>query len=142
MAGQAKNGSITAVYAVLTSADDTDDPVAEEARAVLDGHIVLSPELAARNHWPAIDVVRSLSRAMDDLVDAPHRRAAARLREVLATWERQRDLVSLGAYRAGSDTATDDALERVDAVEAFLRQERGRRTTLEEARAKLLALFA
>jgi type III secretion protein N (ATPase) len=140
--GQSPEGSITAVYAILTGADDADDPIADEVRAVLDGHIVLSRELAARNHWPAIDVVRSLSRAMDDLVDVPQREAAARLRQVLATWERQRDLVMLGAYREGSDPATDDALRRIGSVEAFLRQGRGVQTTLEEARSRLLALFA
>jgi ATP synthase in type III secretion protein N len=139
--GQSDKGSITAVYAILTTGDDADDPVAEEVRAVLDGHIVLSTELAGRNHWPAIDVVRSLSRVMDDLVDAPHREAAGRVREVLSTYERQRDLVLLGAYRAGSDPATDDALARVGAVETFLRQDRAQRTTFEEARRDLIALF-
>src|SRR5262249_53414701 len=99
--GQSDRGSITAVYAVLTAAEDADDPVAEEVRAILDGHICLSRELAARNLWPAVDPVRSLSRAMDDLVDAEHRQAAARAREVLATYERQRDLVLMGAYRPG-----------------------------------------
>lgn len=140
-AGQSDKGSITAIYAVLTAADEADDPVADEARAVLDGHIVLSRELAARNHWPAIDVVRSLSRVMDDLVDEPQRQAAARVREVLATYERQRELVLMGAYREGSDPATDDALARVSQVEAFLRQPRGAGTTFEDARAALLALF-
>jgi type III secretion protein N (ATPase) len=140
--GNSAGGSITAVYAVLTASDDSDDPVADEVRAILDGHIVLSRELAARNHWPAIDPVRSLSRVMDDLVDEPHRTAAARAREVLATYERQRDLVMLGAYRSGSDPATDDALVRVAAVEAWLRQGRDERTTLAQARDGLLALFA
>jgi type III secretion protein N (ATPase) len=139
--GQSEEGSITAVYAVLTAVDDSDDPVADEVRAILDGHIVLSRELAARNHWPAIDVVRSLSRVMDDLVDSEQRAAAARLRQVLATYERQRDLIMLGAYREGSDPATDDALARVGAVEDYLRQGRGERPTLEEARRQLLALF-
>jgi type III secretion protein N (ATPase) len=139
--GQSDNGSITAVYAVLTAADDADDPIADEVRAILDGHIVLSRELAARNHWPAIDVVRSLSRVMDDLVDPEHRQAAARLREVLATYERQRDLVLLGAYRAGSDAATDDALARVGDVEAFLRQRRDERIAFDEARRQLIELF-
>ena len=140
--GNSAAGSITAVYAILTSGDDADDPIADEVRAILDGHIVLSRDLAARNHWPAIDVVRSLSRVMDELVDDEHRAAAARAREVLATYERQRDLVLLGAYRPGSDAATDDALARVAAVEAWLRQNRDERVTMEEARAGLLALFA
>jgi type III secretion protein N (ATPase) len=139
--GQSEHGSITAVYAVLTSGDDADDPIAEEVRAILDGHIVLSPERAARGQWPAIDAVRSLSRVMDDLVDDEHRTAAARLREVLATYERQRDLVLLGAYRAGADPATDDALARVASVEQFLRQARDQRAPFEESRRALIALF-
>jgi ATP synthase in type III secretion protein N len=139
--GQSEAGSITAVYAILTATDDTDDPIADEVRAILDGHIVLSRELASRGLWPAVDVVRSLSRVMDDLVDAPHRAAAARLREVLAVYERQRDLVLLGAYREGADPATDDALRRVGAVEAYLRQGAGERSTFEDARRRLIALF-
>lgn len=139
--GQSDKGSITAVYAVLTAGDDADDPIADEVRAILDGHIVLSAERAARNQWPAIDPVRSLSRVMDELVDDEHRRAAARLREVVATYERQRDLVLLGAYRAGADRATDDALARVGAVEAFLRQGRDERVPFADSRRALLALF-
>jgi type III secretion protein N (ATPase) len=139
--GQSDRGSITAVYAVLTSGDDADDPIAEEVRAILDGHIVLSAERAARGQWPAIDPVRSLSRVMDDLVDDEHRTAAARLREVLATYERQRDLVLLGAYRPGADPATDDALARVASVEQFLRQPRDQPASFEESRRALIALF-
>jgi type III secretion protein N (ATPase) len=139
--GQSDKGSITAVYAVLTSGDDGDDPIAEEVRAILDGHIVLSAERAARNQWPAIDPVRTLSRVMDELVDDEHRRAAARLREVLATYERQRDLVLLGAYRKGADKATDDALARLPAVEAFLRQARNERVSFADSRRALIELF-
>jgi len=139
--GQSDKGSITAVYAVLTSGDDADDPIAEEVRAILDGHIVLTAERAARNQWPAIDPVRTLSRVMDELVDEEHRRAAARVREVLATYERQRDLVLLGAYRKGADKATDDALARLPAVEAFLRQKRDERVSFADSRRALLGLF-
>jgi type III secretion protein N (ATPase) len=139
--GQSDKGSITAVYAVLTSGDDGDDPIAEEVRAILDGHIVLTPERAARNQWPAIDPVRTLSRVMDDLVDEPHRRAAARVREVLSVYERQRDLVLLGAYRKGADRATDDALDKVGAVDAFLRQSRDERAAFADSKKALLALF-
>jgi flagellar biosynthesis/type III secretory pathway ATPase len=103
--------------------------------------VVLSAERASRNQWPAIDPVRSLSRVMDELVDDEQRRAAARLREVLATYERQRDLVLLGAYRPGADRATDDALARVGAVEAFLRQGRDERVPFADSRRALLALF-
>jgi type III secretion protein N (ATPase) len=139
--GQSDKGSITAVYAVLTSGDDSDDPIAEEVRAILDGHIVLSAERAARNQWPAIDPVRTLSRVMDELVDEEHRRAAGRVREVLAVYERQRDLVLLGAYRKGADAATDDALARVAAVDRFLCQRRDERATFADSRRALLALF-
>jgi len=139
-AGNSVKGSITAVYTVLSAADAIDDPVAEEARAVLDGHIVLSAELGARNHWPAIDVLRSLSRAMPGLVDAEHRAAAARLREICATYERQRDLVLMGAYRAGSDAATDLALERIGDIERFLRQAPGERAPFDATRRALLDL--
>ncbi len=140
--GQAATGSITAIYTVLTNNDDLDDPISEEVRAILDGHVVLSRELAARTHWPAIDVVRSLSRVMDDLIDPPHRAAAAKVRQILATYERQRDLVLLGAYRRGVDPATDEALDRVGSVEAFLRQARDERAERIDTRQKLDALFA
>ncbi len=139
--GQSDLGSITAIYTVLTNADDLDDPIAEEVRAILDGHVLLSRELAARGHWPAIDVVRSLSRVMDELIEPAHRAAAARARGVLATYERQRDLVMLGAYRRGVDLATDEALDRVGEVEAFLRQPREERARHEDSRARLLKLF-
>ncbi len=139
--GQSSMGSITAVYTVLTNADDLDDPIAEEVRAILDGHVILSRELAARGHWPAIDVVRSLSRVMDELIEPSHRAAAARARGILATYERQRDLVMLGAYRRGVDAATDEALDRVSEVEAFLRQPREERSRSDDSRARLLRLF-
>ena len=139
--GQSDKGSITAVYAVLTSGDESDDPIAEEVRAILDGHIVLSSERGARGQWPAIDPLRSLSRVMDELVDDEQRRAAGRVREVLSIYERQRDLVLLGAYKKGTDRATDDALARVGAVDAFLRQGRNERASFADSRRALLALF-
>jgi type III secretion protein N (ATPase) len=141
--GQSARGSITAVYAVLTAqgGDEIDDPVADEVRAILDGHIWLSRELASRNHWPAIDLTRSLSRVMDDIVDPQHREAAARLREVLSIYERQRDLILLGAYRRGSDEDTDYALDRIEDAYAFLRQDRAEPRTLAESRAELLDRF-
>jgi type III secretion protein N (ATPase) len=139
--GQGEEGSISAVYTILTTADDADDPIADEVRAILDGHIVLSRELAGCGHFPAIDVVRSLSRVMDDLCDPEHRAAARRLRQVLAVYEKQRELVALGAYRKGTDGDTDDALLRVGAIEKFLRQDRFDCTSFEETRAALLRLF-
>ncbi len=142
--GQGEFGSITAVYAVLVtgSGDDVDDIIAEEVRATLDGHIELSRSLAERGHYPAIDVLRSLSRVMDDIVDAPQRQAAARLRELLSLSERQRDLVLLGAYQRGSDPATDEALHKLPALEQFLRQGRYERSPLAETKRRLLALIS
>lgn len=141
--GQSEFGSITAVYAVLVSGlpDDNDDIVAEEARATLDGHIELSRTLAERGQHPAIDVLRSLSRLMDELVDEPQRRAASRLREVLGIVARQRDLVLLGAYQRGSDPETDRALDLLPKIEQFLRQARNERADFTETRRRLLDLF-
>ena len=124
------------------SGDEADDPIADESRAVLDGHIVLSSELAARAHWPAIDVLRSLSRVMEALVAPEHRAAAARVRELMATHARQRDLVLMGAYRAGSDPPTDEALLRIDEIERFLRQDPAERADYEATRMALLDLVA
>jgi flagellar biosynthesis/type III secretory pathway ATPase len=141
--GQAERGSITAVYAVLTSGpeEDPDDIIADEVRATLDGHIVLSRPLAERGHYPAIDVLRSLSRVMDDLVDPLHRQAAQRVREVLAICERQQDLLLLGAYQRGSDAKTDHALTRLPQVEEFLRQGRSEMYPFAETQRRLLALL-
>ncbi len=140
--GQGEFGSITAVYAVLVtgSGDDVDDIIAEEVRATLDGHIELSRSLAERGHYPAIDVLRSLSRVMDEIVDPQQRNAAARLRELLSLSERQRDLVLLGAYQRGSDPATDEALQKLPAIEAFLRQGRYERSDLAETKRRLQSL--
>ncbi len=121
-AGCSDKGSITAFYTVLVEGDDLDEPVADEVRAVLDGHIVLSRELAARGHWPAVDILASLSRLMSRIAEPDHARAAQRAREHLAVYEAKRDLVALGAYRSGSDPQLEEALKRIASIEAFLRQ--------------------
>jgi type III secretion protein N (ATPase) len=120
--GTDDKGSITALYTVLVAGRDMEEPIADEVRGILDGHVVLSRELASRGHFPAVDVLASLSRLMAAVAEAPHRAAAARLREWLAAHERHRDLIVLGAYQRGSDAATDAALARWDALTAFLRQ--------------------
>jgi FliI/YscN family ATPase len=119
--GRDATGSITAVYAVLTEGDSS-DPVAEEARSLLDGHIRLSARLADKGHWPAIDITRSVSRVMDGLVAGEHRRDAARLKRLVAAREQQADLILMGAYRAGSSPDTDLAIERWNGIKRFLRQ--------------------
>lgn len=121
-AGPRARGAITAVYTVLVAGGDLDEPVADEVRAILDGHVVLDRRLAEAGRWPAVDPLASLSRTMPAVAGAAHRAAAARLRELLAALERQRELLAVGAYRRGGDPVADAALERLPAIEAFLRQ--------------------
>lgn len=136
----ASGGSITGVYTVLADGDDMNDPVVDTARAILDGHILLSRDLAQRGHYPAIDVPASLSRVMDGVVSAEIVEAARGLRSLIAAREDNRDLVMMGAYRAGSDPALDRALEHARAIDAFLTQGRGEAFGLQESLAALLAL--
>ncbi|MFW6023633.1 MAG: FliI/YscN family ATPase, partial [Myxococcota bacterium] len=135
--GTAGTGSITAFYTVLVEGGDLDEPVADEVRGILDGHIVLDRELGARGRWPAIDVLRSVSRAMDGVADPAQRDAARRVREHLAVYEAKRDLVTLGAYARGGDARLDAALDRIDAIEAFLTQDRHERADFAETCAHL-----
>ena len=140
--GNDARGSITALYTVLVAGGDMEEPIADEVRGILDGHVILSREIAARNQWPAVDVLPSLSRLMSAVADPEHRRAAGRLRELLAAYERQRDLILLGAYQRGADPVTDEAVARMDAITAFLRQRTDEAAPFEETRARLLQLVA
>jgi len=140
--GNSALGSITALYTVLVQAGDMEEPIADEVRGILDGHIILNRDLGARNHWPAIDVLPSLSRVMNGIVDDDHRAASAVLREVLAAYEKQRDLILLGAYEYGSDDATDYAIDRIEEVETFLRQSTEEAQALDATRADLVQLFS
>jgi FliI/YscN family ATPase len=115
-------GSITAIYSVLVEGDDTNEPIADAVRGILDGHFVLSRDMAARNHYPAIDVLQSISRTMPEVTDAAHRRAAGQVREWMAALRDSEDLVSVGAYVPGSNPRIDGALQRREAIDAFLRQ--------------------
>ncbi|MDX2024354.1 MAG: FliI/YscN family ATPase [Deltaproteobacteria bacterium] len=141
-AGQSNLGSITAIYSVLVAGGDLDEPISDEARGILDGHIVLSRALAERGHFPAIDVLPSLSRVMSAVTDEEHQKAAVRLRELLAVYEDKRDLVAVGAYKRGADPRVDEALAKIDRIYQFLRQGLRERSTLEEARRRLLAAVA
>lgn len=120
--GNSDKGSITAFYTVLVEGDDMSEPIADETRSILDGHIVLSRALASSNHYPAIDVGASVSRVMPAVTTAEHNNAARRLREVLATYEAQKDLIMIGAYKQGSDPRTDFAIAKHDEVINFLKQ--------------------
>jgi FliI/YscN family ATPase len=131
-AGTSERGSITGVYSVLVEGDDLDEPIADELRGLLDGHVVLSRALAQRGHFPAVDVPRSLSRLADRLVAPEHARAAATVRGHLSLYEQKRDLIALGAYQKGVDLRLDTALARIDSIEAFLRQTSDERVELAE----------
>jgi FliI/YscN family ATPase len=133
-------GGITALYTVLVEGDDTNEPIADHVRAFLDGHIVLSRDLGARNHYPAIDILQSVSRTMPDVTDVQHRLKAAQVREWLSVVRDSEDLLSVGAYVPGSNTKLDDALAKRDAVESFLTQPADASTRYEDALAELAAL--
>jgi len=134
-------GSITAFYTVLVEGDDTQDPVADAARAILDGHVGLSRRLAESGHYPAIDIESSVSRAMPAIVPATHLRSAQRLRRMYSSFERHRDLIAVGAYAEGSDPEVDEARRRFPALRNFLTQELSERASLRDSIAALAALL-
>lgn len=115
-------GSITGVYTVLVEGDDTNEPIADTVRGILDGHIVLSRALANSNHYPAIDVGASISRLMADIVSPEHRELASRVRDILGVYEKNADLVSIGAYKHGTNPKLDRALQKIDSINNFLMQ--------------------
>lgn len=121
--GMSDKGSITALYTVLVEGDDMTEPVADETRSILDGHIILSRKLAAANHYPAIDVLASTSRVMDNIVSEEQRKTAGRIRELMAKYEEIELLVKVGEYRQGTDQVADEALSRIDHIRQFLRQQ-------------------
>ncbi len=115
-------GSITGLYTVLIEGDDLSDPIADSAMAILDGHIVLSRDLAMENHYPAIDILRSVSRVMPDITDEKHTEYAGRLVETYATYSKMEDMINLGAYKGGSNPKVDYALQMIDRIKGYLRQ--------------------
>jgi flagellum-specific ATP synthase len=138
--GNSGQGSITAIYTVLTEGDDPQDPIADAARGILDGHIVLSRELAESGHFPAIDVERSISRVMTAVAPRPQQLAARRLRQLMARLAKARDLLQLGAYQPGHDAELDLAVRLSSQIAQFLQQDMHERAPLGESRARLQAL--
>jgi len=134
-------GSITAFYTVLTEGDDQQEPIADAARAILDGHIVLSRRIADSGQYPAIDVEVSVSRVMQDITDAPWRERIRKLKRLMAAYSAQRDLIAIGAYQRGSDPLVDEALARWPAIQAFLGQDVAEAADVEASRAALAALL-
>ena len=120
--GMNDKGSITALYTVLVEGDDMTEPIADETRSILDGHIVLSRKLGAANHYPAVDVLASASRVMNNVISDEHRIAAGRLRELMAKYAEVELLVKIGEYRRGGDDTTDEAIDKQEMIREFLRQ--------------------
>jgi type III secretion protein N (ATPase) len=139
-AGMNDKGSITALYTVLVEGDDMNEPVADETRSILDGHIILSRKLGAANHYPAIDVLASVSRVMNAIVTPEQRAWAGRLRELMAKYDEVELLVRLGEYERGSDPVADEAIDRIEEIKAFLRQKPDERFSYEETLAQLQGL--
>ena len=116
-------GAISGVYTILVEGDDLSDPIADSARAILDGHIVLSRDLVARHHFPAIDILQSTSRVMKDITTPRHRAAARAVIESLSTYQRAEDVITLGAYKSGTNAKVDRAIKSIDGINAYLQQE-------------------
>lgn len=120
--GNFKNGSITGIYTVLVEGDDTNEPISDTVRGILDGHIVLTRTLANRNHFPAIDINASISRLMSDIASPEHKASAAKVRDLLSIYYQNYDLISIGAYKSGVNPRLDEAIAKIDSINAFLQQ--------------------
>lgn len=140
-AGRASNGSITGLYTVLVDGDDFNEPITDTARSILDGHIMLSRKLGHKNHYPAIDILQSISRCMSQIADRGHKQAASRLKTVLATYNEAEDLINIGAYKSGSNPSIDFAITKIDAVNTFLCQGVDEKFEFEESIEELEGLF-
>ncbi|MBR3704631.1 MAG: FliI/YscN family ATPase, partial [Oscillospiraceae bacterium] len=139
--GNFNKGSITGVYTVLVEGDDTNEPISDTVRGILDGHIVLSRSLAHANHYPAIDIGMSISRLMNDIVTKEHKELASKVRDIMSVYEKNSDLVSIGAYKAGSNRKLDYALTKMDEINAFLTQDVDEAFTHEQTLAKLAQIL-
>ena len=140
-AGRSDKGSITGLYTVLVDGDDFNEPITDTARSILDGHIMLSRKLVHKNHYPAIDVLQSISRCMSQIAEREHKQLAGRLKNVLATYNEAEDLINIGAYKAGSNPEIDYAISKIQAVNEFLIQEVDEKFTFEEIEELLRGIF-
>ncbi len=140
-AGRNDKGSITGLYTVLVDGDDMNEPIADTARSILDGHIVLNRALAHKNHYPAIDVLQSISRCMSSIASKEHKKYAGRLRNVLATYNDAEDLIDIGAYKKGSSRDIDYAMEKIDAVNGYLCQDVMEKVDYERTEEQLKMIF-
>ena len=141
-AGNASRGSITGLYTVLVDGDDMNEPIADTARGILDGHFILSRALAQKNHYPAIDVLQSISRCMSAIVTAEHKKLAGNMKNVLATYRSAEDLINIGAYKPGSNPDIDFAISKIKEVNAFLMQKTDEKFLLGDELEELRSIFA
>ena len=135
-------GTITGLYTVLVEGDDMNEPIADAARSILDGHIVLTRDLANQNHYPAIDILKSISRVMEDITDLDHKLHAGRVKEVLATYRKAEDLINIGAYAAGSNSKIDFAIKMIDPINAYLKQGINEKASFEDSLETLKSMLA
>lgn len=140
--GTGTKGSITGLYTVLVDGDDINEPIADAVRGILDGHVVLSRAMASQNHYPAIDIMESVSRCMDDIITGEHRKAAQMLKAVYATYKEAEDMINIGAYVKGSNKKIDYALSVIDAINEYLKQDMTTNGNFNESISKLSALFS
>lgn len=140
-AGRAQKGSITGLYTVLVDGDDFNEPITDTARSILDGHIMLSRKLGHKNHYPAIDVLQSISRCMSQIVGREHKQLAGKLKNVMATYSEAEDLINIGAYKAGSNPNIDYAIQKIDGVNGFLCQDVEEKFDYEQTLEMLKQLF-
>ncbi|HKL13225.1 MAG TPA: flagellar protein export ATPase FliI [Halanaerobiales bacterium] len=139
--GTNDKGSITALYAVLVEGDDFNEPISDTVRGILDGHITLSRDLASRNHFPAVDVLESVSRVMKDVVDNDHLENANQLKKLLADYKEAEDLISIGAYEQGSNPKVDRAINKIDRINDFLTQRIEEKVSFEETKKRLAQII-
>ena len=140
-AGNGEKGSITGLYTVLVDGDDFNEPITDTARSILDGHIMLSRKLGHRNHYPAIDILQSISRVMSSIATDEHKALAGKLKNVMAVYQEAEDLINIGAYKKGSNQEIDYAIEKINAVNSFLQQKTDEKFQFEEVLEKLAGLF-
>ncbi len=139
-AGTSEKGSITGIYTVLVDGDDMNEPIADAVRSILDGHIVLSRKIAAQNHFPAIDIMPSVSRVMNEVVSPEHLKAAQQMRQLMAVYRDAEDLIHIGAYVKGSSAKIDEAVQKIDAINAFLCQGIFEVDSYDDTEKKLIAI--
>ncbi|MDI9488096.1 MAG: flagellum-specific ATP synthase FliI, partial [Bacillota bacterium] len=140
-AGNSDKGSITGLYTVLVDGDDFNEPITDTARSILDGHIMLSRKLGHKNHYPAIDILQSISRVMSQIVTDDHKRLAGKLKNVLATYQEAEDLINIGAYKKGSNPDIDYAISQIQQINEFLMQPVDQKLDFNEEIAMLKEIF-